>query len=551
MLLSLQKIIYMSRLILPVIMILLAMPTLQADNIKDLTTRLEQELNRRPKHLHAKEQRIDSLTMVLQHTVNADRKMELYESLFNEFLTYKADSVINCVNREMDAAIATNNTDRIAEAKIHKSLAFATTGYFSHADDLLNEIDCSTLADSVKAEYYTAREWIYGAWAEYSGNATFAPMLRNKRVHYLDSLISVLPEDNIRRTYAMAERHLRLHQYAEALPLYDEVLRKAPENSRLYAQSAYAAATIFEAQKDWEHYEEYLLKAAISDQVTPLKENLALQQLALFIDRKYDDVERANRYLLYSLEDAYFYNNRLRLIEIAKKFPDIIVSYQQKIVKRNRNMNIALWVIAGLCLVLAADIFLLYRKWKADRRHIREIAKTNAKLEDMNLRLIDTNAMREQYVYLFMDLCATYIDKFNKYKSMVKAKVKARLQDDLIKPVPTRKSEAESRELFFNFDKAFLQVFPNFVEEFNKLLREGEKIELKPDELLNTELRIFAMVRMGIKDSSKIATLLFYSPQTIYNYRTSVRNRAINRDTFEAEVERLCLLHNSDTESAK
>jgi DNA-binding CsgD family transcriptional regulator len=169
----------------------------------------------------------------------------------------------------------------------------------------------------------------------------------------------------------------------------------------------------------------------------------------------------------------------------------------------------------------------------------------------MNMRLIDTNAMREQYVYLFMDLCATYIDKFNKYRSTVKAKVKARLQDDLLKPALARNSEAESRELFFNFDKAFLHVFPDFVEEFNKLLREGEKIELKPNEQLNTELRIFAMVRMGIKDSSKIATLLFYSPQTIYNYRTAVRNRAINRDTFEAEVERLCLLNNTENEDSK
>jgi DNA-binding CsgD family transcriptional regulator len=145
-------------------------------------------------------------------------------------------------------------------------------------------------------------------------------------------------------------------------------------------------------------------------------------------------------------------------------------------------------------------------------------------------------------------LCATYIDKFNKYRSTVKTKVKARLYDDLLKPALSRTNEAESRELFFNFDKAFLHVFPNFVEEFNKLLRDGEKIELKPNEQLNTELRIFAMVRMGIKDSSKIATLLFYSPQTIYNYRTSVRNRAINRETFESEVERLCLLHNSDAE---
>jgi DNA-binding CsgD family transcriptional regulator/flagellar basal body-associated protein FliL len=532
-------------------MILLALPNLYADNIKDLTTRLEQELNSRQKYLHAKEQRIDSLSMVLQHTANANRKMELYELLFNEFLTYKADSVINCVNREMVAADATANPDHIAAAKIHKSLAYATTGYFSHADELLNEIDCSVLADTVKAEYYTAREWIYGVWAEYTDDATFTPQFRNKRVLYLDSIISVLPEGSLRKKYVVAERHLRLHQYKEALPLYDEVLRESPENTRLYAQSAYAAAMIFERQKDWEHYEEYLLKAAISDQVTPLKENLALQQLALFINKKYDDLDRANRYLLYSLEDAYFYNNRLRLIEIAKKFPDIIVSYQQKMVKRNDNMNIALWVIIVLCVVLAVNMFLLYKKWKADRQHIRDIAEANAKLEEMNMRLIDTNAMREQYVYLFMDLCATYIDKFNKYRSTVKAKVKARLQDDLLKPALARNSEAESRELFFNFDKAFLHVFPDFVEEFNKLLREGEKIELKPNEQLNTELRIFAMVRMGIKDSSKIATLLFYSPQTIYNYRTAVRNRAINRDTFEAEVERLCLLNNTENEDSK
>jgi hypothetical protein len=538
----------MSRFILLVMMILSALSELNADNIKDLTARLEQELNCRQKYLQAKVQRIDRLSILQQHAANAEQVMNLYEELFNEFLTYKADSVINCVNREMVVAAATNNVDRIAVAKIHKSMAFATTGYFSHADDLLNEIDSSVLADTVKAEYYTAREWIYGVWAEYTDDASFTHQFREKRIESLDSLISVLPEGSLRRKYAVAERYLRLHQYKEALPLYTEVLSATPENTRLYAQAAYAIATIYESQKDWEHYEEYLLKAAISDQVTPLKENLALQQLALFINKKYDDIDRANRYLLYSLEDAYFYNNRLRLIEIAKKFPDIIVSYQQKMEKRSNNMNIALWVIIVLCVVLVADVILLYHKWKADRRHIRDIAEANAKLEELNMRLVDTNAMREQYVYLFMDLCATYIDKFNKYRSTVKTKVKARLYDDLLKPALSRTNEAESRELFFNFDKAFLHVFPNFVEEFNKLLRDGEKIELKPNEQLNTELRIFAMVRMGIKDSSKIATLLFYSPQTIYNYRTSVRNRAINRETFESEVERLCLLHNSDAE---
>jgi DNA-binding CsgD family transcriptional regulator len=525
------------------LLFLLAIPYGNADTIQELTDRLELELDRRPLYLQAKEQRLDSLSTALTHTLNSEEKIDIYHKLFNEFLTYKADSVINCVNREMLSVEPTGNANLIAQAKVHKALALATTGYFSHANDLLDEIRSSEIADSVKAEYYNAREWIYGVWAEYTDDATFAPQFREKRVFYLDSIIATLPTETVQYKYAIAERYLRMRQFDKAIPLYDEILHETPENTRLYAQAAYAQAMIYEKLKDWQNYEIYLLKAAISDQVTPLKENLALQQLALFINKKYGDMERANRYLLYSLEDANFYNNRLRLLEIAHKFPDIIVSYQQKIAERNRNMNIALWVITALFIGLLAAFFLIYKQWKADRQHTRDIAEANRKLAELNAQLVDTNEMREQYVCLFMDLCATYIDKFNKYRSTVKAKVKARLYDDLLKPALARNSEAESRELFFNFDKAFLHVFPDFVEQFNKLLRDGEKIELKPNELLTTELRIFAMIRMGITDSSKIATLLFYSPQTIYNYRTAVRNRAINRDTFEAAVERLCLLH--------
>ncbi len=531
------------RILLSIILLLLALPHTKADTIQELTAQLEHELGRRSAYLQTKEQHIDSLSTALQRSASTEQQISIYDKLFNEFLTYKADSVINCVNREMQLALTTNNIDLIANAKVHKALALATTGYFSHANDLLDEIPTTQLTDSVKAGYYGAREWIYGVWAEYTDDATFAPQFRQQRVLYLDSIIGALPQGTVRYKYAIAERYLRMRQHDKAIPLYNEILNETPVNTRLYAQAAYALAMIYEKQKDWGNYEIYLLKAAISDQVTPLKENLALQQLALFINKQYGDLERANRYLLYSLEDANFYNNRLRLLEIAHKFPDIIVSYQQKMAERNRNMNIALWVITALFIGLLAAFFLIYKQWKADRQHSRDIAEANRKLEELNAQLVDTNEMREQYVCLFMDLCATYIDKFNKYRSTVKTKVKARLFDDLLKPALARNTEAESRELFFNFDKAFLHVFPDFVEQFNKLLRDDQKIELKPNEQLNTELRIFAMIRMGITDSSKIATLLFYSPQTIYNYRTAVRNRAINRDTFESAVERLCLLH--------
>ena len=172
-----------------------------------------------------------------------------------------------------------------------------------------------------------------------------------------------------------------------------------------------------------------------------------------------------------------------------------------------------------------------------------ELAAVNRELKQLNRKLVNTNHIREEYVSLFLDLCAAYIDKLGKYQDLVKRKVKARQIDDLLKIVNSSKmSEPDAKEFFVNFDTAFLAIYPQFIEEFNALLREDERIIPKKGEILNTELRIFALVRIGIKDSSKIATLLFYSPQTIYNYRSAVKSKAIVRDDFEKQVEALCAL---------
>ena len=170
----------------------------------------------------------------------------------------------------------------------------------------------------------------------------------------------------------------------------------------------------------------------------------------------------------------------------------------------------------------------------------RELNQLNHRLSQLNDELLQTNRTREEYVSLFLDLCASYIDKLNRYQELVKRKVKAKQADDLLKQNNSKMNEADAKRFFVNFDTAFLTLYPAFITEFNALLRPGEEIYPPKGEQLNTELRIFALIRMGIKDSSRIATLLFYSPQTIYNYRTAVRNRARNRDTFEEEVKQLC-----------
>lgn len=314
--------------------------------------------------------------------------------------------------------------------------------------------------------------------------------------------------------------------------------------TRLYATIAYALSLTCSHLGQEEEAERYLILAAISDQVCPLKENLALQELALYLYKTHHrNAGQANRYLNYSLEDALFYNNRLRLLEAARKFPDIVTTYQKQSEKQSQHLRVAVAGISLLAVGLILSLLFIYRQMRQLRDNRRYLTDTNATLQTLNQQLVRTNRIREDYVSLFLDLCAAYIDKLRKYQDMVKRKVKAKQADDLLKTAFSAKlTEGDAKEFFVNFDTAFLTIYPHFIEEFNALLREGEAILPKKGEILNTELRIFALIRLGVKDSSKIATLLFYSPQTIYNYRSTVKNKARERDNFEQQVEELCPL---------
>lgn len=239
-----------------------------------------------------------------------------------------------------------------------------------------------------------------------------------------------------------------------------------------------------------------------------------------------------------------FYNNRLRILEISEKIPDIVIGYQDTISSQNRRLKIYVLCIGILLLGMISAIWIIVRQKKKVYQSRQSLSKLNGQLKQLNQELAQTNASREQYVSLFMDLSAAYIEKLNRFQSTVVLKIKARQFDDLLRVANnnSRPSEAEMRELFFNFDTAFLKLYPDFIVRFNSLIQQGKEIYPKQNELLNTDLRIFALIRMGIRDSNKIATLLFYSPQTIFNHRTQVRNRAKNRDTFEQELMEICAI---------
>ena len=298
-----------------------------------------------------------------------------------------------------------------------------------------------------------------------------------------------------------------------------------------------------------EKYVEFLAKAAMSDLKCSTMENMALQSLAVRLFQNGEEhIERAERYINVSMEDAKFYNNRLRILEISRILPQIMTTYQDVTERQNRHLRYSISFISLLVVVLLFTAYFIYRqnhKLNIRRHELAEsnnqLTDLNNQLQELNQRLVYTNKHRERLASIYIDLCAKYIDKFAKYQTLVKRKIKAHQEQELLQTISSTRISEEDAATFLNrFDKAFLELYPTFVEEFNALLTEDGRILQKSPHTLSTELRTFALIRLGVKSTADIAGLLFLSNQTIYNCRSVTKNKAINKETFDDDVMRLC-----------
>lgn len=531
----------------PIFMLLVLLTTspVYAKPQNDLAS-LDSVLSIRDTFLKNKKRRIDSIKSRIPVNAPIMDKLKGYDRLYEEYLTLSFDSAMKYINLAEKLVSDTGDYDLNAKVKIHKSMSYATSGHFSQAIDELKKIQSSCLSDTLLEKYYQAYQWTYGLWAEYSQDKTFAPIYYRNSKTYLDSLIQVTPRNTSLYNYRIAEKALMFnHDFETAKKNYLKVVDKEPKNSRLYAQSAFALAQAYNNLQDRANYRKWLINAAISDQMIPLKENLALQDVAILIKNEDGDLERANAYLTYSLNDALEYNNRLRILEIGKKLPAIATAYQETVLAKNKQLHLYLVTIVIIVIILIIAIAIIIEQKRKIRNRNVTLSTFNDQLKVFNKQLQKTNRSREQYVNLFLNLCAGYIDKYNRMQLTVTSKVKAGQYNELQKLLQanSRPSEAELREVFFNFDTAFLRLYPDFIKNVNTLLQPDKAICPKSSELLNANLRILALIRMGITDSTKIATLLFYSQQTIFNRRTEMRNRAINRDSFEKEIMDICPIY--------
>lgn len=547
----------MKRSLLYILFLLLPTTLSAGSNTQQLRQKLDNLLEQRKALIDNKNKDINRLKKNLTTSENTLKRLQTYEQLFEEYYVFQFDSAMTYLNKGIKLAKETQNTYYYNSNTISKAELLSIGGLYSEAIHEIEQVDTTGLDKAQHFEYYFSLFRIHTYWADFCNDKTYTPTHRLKAQEYLKKAMPFCDETAKTYEYYLGEYAVFvLNNPQAARAHYVKAIKQLPQNSRFYAMSCFALSGSYGNEGNTEKQEEFLLLSSIADIENCTMENFALQNLAMYIfEHNKDELDLAQQYIQTALEDAHFYNNRLRIIEISSKLPVIVSSYQQTLNQRNKVQMTAIIAISLLLLFLLSAVFYIVKQTKRLSLQQQELQKNNnqlselntqqkelnTQLHDLNALLVDTNRKRERLAKLYIDLCAKYIARLKKQQTLVKRKIKANQITELLSQLSSeRLSEEDAATFLSRFDKAFLDLYPDFTEELNSLLLPEGQIQNKNTDELTTEQRIMALIRLGVKESAEIADLLFYSPQTIYNYRSVLKGKAINKETFEEEVMKLC-----------
>lgn len=542
---------YLLQLLLLLSAVMVVLSACEENETKSLTEQLDHMIANRHIYDCEKERRITDLRHLLSVSgLTPEQEYEINDKLFAEFHKYKLDSAIRYMERNVVLARRLGDRRNACISGIRLAELYSSTGMSIEAKRMLDSIDRRSVAGDLLAVYYKAYNRFYQQYVAFSGQKHF----RDLEERYQDSVIMTADTASVRYKLDLLYQMSRRDQSHEMEVLLLGFLGSLEADSQVYAECAYAVGSFYRRRGDDWLARKYYMISAMTDIKNATKENAAFQALATLYYR-HDDLFRAFKYTQAAVEDALFSNVQFRTVQMSELYSIIIASHQAKESKIKHKLQHYLVLISVLSVVLVLLFVYLYKQLRRVNRIKEELSDTNEKLArlneelgEKNEQLSDSNAVKVQYIARFFDLCSMYIDKMDDYRKSLKKLAQDRKFEDLYKRLKsTSMLEEEQEELYKNFDAIFLNLYPSFVEDFNALLTEDERIVLKQEDLLNKELRIYALLRLGITDSVKIASFLRCSLSTVYNYRTKVRNKAaISREEFEKMVMKIGTAHKTD-----
>lgn len=482
--------------------------------------------------------------------LSPEQQYDLNQRLYDEYVAYKFDSAFYYIEKNLNALSASADHDRFAASAVRMAHILAVTGLFDRARRLLDKVNPDSISDQQKIAYYTQQSELNLYRSEMAQFTNYFYDYIKRAQYYRQLVMQIAPKDSYDYVFNRATYICEAGDTEEAIRILEAYLNKTEQGTRIYSIITSTLAFFYQNKGVSEKQEYYLLLSAISDERSAIRENNSLRSLSeLLMDRgNYDD---AYRYLLQAISEAKFYGSRIRLMQVGRMAPQILQLYDAERTRTQQRTSLLLMVISIISIILAGIIvytLILYRKKHAAGLKIIEMNKMLAshseEIENVNTQMKEANRIKEEYIGRFLELSSQLISDSEQRLKQLNRLARERKLEELYAELKTMEPVNKGiRKFHSHFDTAFLNIYPNFISEVNNLLNPECRFDVEQDgtpvKHLSTELRVLALIRLDITDNQEIADILRSSITTIYTYRSKIKARAINKESFEDDVRKI------------
>ncbi|MDN5284682.1 MAG: hypothetical protein JWR38_956 [Mucilaginibacter sp.] len=526
------------RIYIPILFLMIFVNSAFASSKTDsLLTELKRELTRKKVYDDQKEAHIKKLKVSLSavSSANYNARYQLCSNIYEEYKVYQFDSAYVYINKMQNISNILKDIPKQNDCQIKLGFILLSAGMFKETFDCFNSIDVKVLNNDSKIEYYSLKARAYSDLADYDNNDYYTQHNNALSIKYLDSTIALCKPYSYDWLRHQGDRQIRVGEIQKPSEYYKRLMNSSLTTHQR-AMIATGLSSFYKEPSQIEQRTDLLITGVINDIRSSTKETLASFELGDLLYRGGNIID-AYTFIDLAMSDAEYYGARLRKIKIGALLP--VVAAKKLVLMENeknkfRGYLLSIGVVSLLVLLIVFVIFNQLKHLKVKEKIIEE---KNLQLESINEKLIEDTRIKEEYIGYFFNVISGYILKLEKLKRNIDRKLIARKYEDIQLVVDEINIKKERDLLFYTFDHIFLKIFPNFITVFNSLFKQDDQIWPKDHEVLNTDLRIFALIRMGINDNETIANILEYSVNTIYVYKMRIKAKAIlSGDQFDQKI---------------
>ena len=515
---------------------------------RQLYKTLDSLIELQPELIRAKEARIRVITDGMSAMKLNDAQLyQTYKRLYDEYLAFKFDSAFSYINRCVELQQRMSDADLNAESRIALAHILAVTGIFRKAQQIIEVIDVSRLSLERRVEYYNQMGELNLYRSEMAQYSPYFSEYIDSAQYYRQLILQLAPKGSYEYVTNLAGYTCETGDVNKAIRLFEHYLSRLCPGDRRYSIMTSTLAYFYMRKGDTAQQEHYLLLSAISDLRGAILENTALRELsAIMMER--GEYAKAYHYLQQASEDAKSYGSRLRSLQVARMAPLITRAYDMERTTAEHRTRMLLAIISVFAALLVVTIVytlsLVKKRRVANEEIIRinsELINSNTQMQLLNSQMKESNRIKDEYIGRFLELSSNLIHRGEERAKQLNRLARDRKIEDLYAELKSQKAINEGIRLFYqNFDTAFLNIYPNFIVEVNRLMTPENQFELDAGGgRLTTELRVLALIRLGISDNQAIADILRSSITTIYTYRSKLKSRAKLKNCFEDDIKKI------------